>query len=99
MPHSVASDLGLHCLPMSHKKDARIIWDKVSEYSIGIKHDFLCINIFWPRGLVLYLEPERQGFSQPPWRLADVNVSEKIVDCCYFIKSFCCLELLKITIL
>ena len=22
-PHSVASDLGLHCLPMSHKKDAR----------------------------------------------------------------------------
>ena len=25
-PHSVASDLGLHCLPMSHKKDARHIW-------------------------------------------------------------------------
>ena len=22
----VVSDLGLHCLPMSHKKDARIIW-------------------------------------------------------------------------
>ena len=22
MPHSAASDLGLHCLPMSHKKDA-----------------------------------------------------------------------------
>ena len=21
-----ASDFGLHCLPMSHKKDARIIW-------------------------------------------------------------------------
>ena len=28
MPHSVASDLGLHCLPMSHKKDARHIWVK-----------------------------------------------------------------------
>ena len=28
MPHSVASDLGLHSLPMSHKKDARIIWVK-----------------------------------------------------------------------
>ena len=28
MPHSVASDLGLHCLPMSHKKDARNIWVK-----------------------------------------------------------------------
>ena len=27
MPRSVASDLGLHCLPMSHKKDARLIWD------------------------------------------------------------------------
>ena len=27
-PHSVASDLGLHCLPMPHKKDARHIWVK-----------------------------------------------------------------------
>ena len=27
-PHSVASDLGLHCLPMSHKKDALHIWVK-----------------------------------------------------------------------
>ena len=27
-PHSVVSDLGLHCLPMSHKKDARHIWVK-----------------------------------------------------------------------
>ena len=25
-PRSVASDLGLHCLSMSHKKDARLIW-------------------------------------------------------------------------
>ena len=25
-PHSVASDLGLHSLSMSHKKDARHIW-------------------------------------------------------------------------
>ena len=28
-PHSVASDLGLHCLPLSHKKDARHIWVKM----------------------------------------------------------------------
>ena len=28
MPHYVASDLGLHCLPMSHKKDTRLIWVK-----------------------------------------------------------------------
>ena len=27
-PHSVASDLGLHYLPMSHKKDAGHIWVK-----------------------------------------------------------------------
>ena len=25
MLHSVASDLGLHCMPMSHKKDAGLI--------------------------------------------------------------------------
>ena len=26
MTHSVASDLGLHCLHMSNKKGARLIW-------------------------------------------------------------------------
>ena len=26
MPLSAASDLGLHCLPMLHKKDARLRW-------------------------------------------------------------------------
>ena len=26
MPRSAASDLDLRCLPMSHKKDARLIW-------------------------------------------------------------------------
>ena len=30
MPSIVASDLVLHCLPMSHKKDARLIWVKIS---------------------------------------------------------------------
>ena len=29
-PRSGASDLGLHCLPMSHKWDARLIWVNVS---------------------------------------------------------------------
>ena len=29
MPLSVESDLGLHCLPVSHKKDARLIWVKM----------------------------------------------------------------------
>ena len=27
-PLSAASDLGLRCLPMSHKKDARLVWVK-----------------------------------------------------------------------
>ena len=26
MPHSGVSDLGMHFLPMSHKKDASLIW-------------------------------------------------------------------------
>ena len=32
MPHFVASDLGLHYLPMSRKKDARHIWVKKCNY-------------------------------------------------------------------
>ena len=26
-PHYAVSDLDLHCLPMSHKKEASLIWD------------------------------------------------------------------------
>ena len=45
-PHTAASDLGLHCLPMSFKKDARLIRvkmksradsKKVFNYQITIK--------------------------------------------------------------
>ena len=38
-PHSVASDLGIHCLPMSHKKDARHIWVKECNY-FAISEEF-----------------------------------------------------------
>ena len=34
MPHSVPSDLGLHCLPMSHKKEARLLW-------VNMKHNYI----------------------------------------------------------
>ena len=34
-PHSVASDLGLHYLPMSHKKDARHIWVKMQLFCLS----------------------------------------------------------------
>ena len=36
-PHSVASDLGLHYLPMSHKKDARHIWVKMQLFASLIR--------------------------------------------------------------
>ena len=36
-PNSVASDLGLHCLPMSHKKDARHIWVKMQLFCLSHK--------------------------------------------------------------
>ena len=32
MPHSAASDLGMHCLPMSNKEDARLIWVNTKFY-------------------------------------------------------------------
>ena len=32
MPRSAASDLGLHCLPMSQKWDARLIGVKLMNY-------------------------------------------------------------------
>ena len=32
--HYAVSDLGLHCLPMSHKKDARLIWVKLENILI-----------------------------------------------------------------
>ena len=31
---SAASDLVLHCLAMSHKKNARLIWIKLTMYSV-----------------------------------------------------------------
>ena len=35
-PRFAASDLVLHCLPMSHKKDARLIWVKGKNlFSLG----------------------------------------------------------------
>ena len=35
-PHSVASELGLHYLPMSHKKDARHIWVKMQLFCLDV---------------------------------------------------------------
>ena len=37
MPRFVASDLVLHCLPMSHKKDSRLIWVKTDYHLMQVK--------------------------------------------------------------
>ena len=42
MPHSVVSDLGLHCMLMSHKKDSRLTWVNTMS-SIG-KDEFLSVT-------------------------------------------------------
>ena len=39
-PLYVASDLGLHCLDMSHKNDARIMWVNIVFGTLG----FYCWN-------------------------------------------------------
>ena len=36
-PRSLASGLGLHCLPMSHKKDAMLLWVKID---IGVLYNW-----------------------------------------------------------
>ena len=33
-PHSAASDLVFHCLPMSHKKDASLKWIKIQNENV-----------------------------------------------------------------
>ena len=46
-PHSVASDLGLHYLSMSHKKDAMHICVKCNHFYIyGITHKYNVDTIF-----------------------------------------------------
>ena len=37
MPQNAASDLGLYCLPLSHKKDARLIWVNMGKLGVHVK--------------------------------------------------------------
>ena len=50
-----------------------------SNYNIGNKHGFLCINICWVLREMLKPEPEMRGFQPLPSGPADVNASEKRV--------------------
>ena len=53
-PHSVESDLGLHYLPMSHKKDASNIWVKCNYFAYLIRvaefWEVYCYN-YLPRNI------------------------------------------------
>ena len=46
MLHSVASDLGLHCLPMSHKKDARLKLVKLKSLTLCMLGNFACFYCY-----------------------------------------------------
>ena len=49
-PLSAPSDLGLHCLPLSHKKDAILIWvKKFFKHFVGAVFKLLvkCISLNW----------------------------------------------------
>ena len=56
MPHSAASDLGLHCLHMSYKKDARLIW--VKGWFEHLLPNIAYIPYFKDRYFLYYLENE-----------------------------------------
>ena len=51
MPGSAASNLGLHCLPMSHLWDAGHKWVKIVDSQTGslIFHTFSACFIYLPR--------------------------------------------------
>ena len=62
MPRTVASDRGLYCLTMSHKKEARLIWVNFrSIYSIlvllsGALRLIQCLEVVHPISYVFELE-------------------------------------------
>ena len=35
MPHFTASDLDLHCLPMTHRKHPRLIWFNINNDEVS----------------------------------------------------------------
>ena len=66
MPHSAASDQILRCLPMPHKKDARLIWVEVMQvkgevlmetHTFGIKE-----RVFIPTNILYLKTPPQSSF-------------------------------------
>ena len=48
MPHSATSDLGLHCLPRSQKRDTRLIWVKgFNKHTYTLLKKISCSIVNW----------------------------------------------------
>ena len=61
--------------------------------NVGIKHDFLCINICWAPREVLKPEHERQGFQHLPRAQQMLMYQKSMFDRYYCIKTLCFLPL------
>ena len=65
MPHSVAAGLGLHYLPMSHKKDAMLLW--VNEFIKCEETKFAIACDFQQCGILTCVDSDEP--LQPPLKL------------------------------
>ena len=81
---SKASDLGIHCLPMSHKKDTRLIWVIII---ICCRWTKISRNI--ASGEILFSQLEhhvgmtyRDDYEAMKSELLAMEINEKIVDRC-----------------
>ena len=58
-PRSVASGLGLHCLPMPNKKDARLLWNKLEtiELFLHTQVPYIFISHIQPLACITNIPP------------------------------------------
>ena len=75
-PHSVASDLGLHCLPISNKKEARLKWVKSVFYNFHLQLSFMnaCLTfVLFNLPVEVILAPlsisKQKQWECKPWKL------------------------------
>ena len=54
-PHSVASDMGLYCLPMSYKKDTRQIWVIINNCTFSSQFSTMASPIHLCKNLVMQM--------------------------------------------
>ena len=75
MAHSAAAASDRHCLPMSQKKDARLIWAILTHlvFRVNAKNS----GVQWLSGRVLDSRPRARGF-EPHRRHCVVSLSKNI---------------------